>query len=79
MYLTENEINKALNLGFTVTQCPNKGTSATRGDLHIWNIREGYQTADLIEGRYTNHKKYNNFLDAIQRLNYCPESLYKES
>ena len=79
MYLTEKEINNALNLGFKVTQCPNKGVSATRGTRRIWQvydtshgqIKPQWQTADLLGDMFKHHQKFDSFADALQRHNFC--------
>ncbi|MDB4461699.1 hypothetical protein N9043_01965 [bacterium] len=33
----------------------------------VWQIREGWQTANLIDGRYTNHEKFDNLANALKR------------
>ena len=74
MYLTEKQINSAIDKGYSVTQCPRKGTSAQKDNRHIWdicinntNLKMGYQTADIAHGRYDNHKSYSTFEEAIAR------------
>jgi len=38
--------------------------------LHVWSIREGWQTATLDDGgRYVNHKPYKTIEDFIETLN----------
>jgi len=67
MYISIEQMDKALNLGFKVTQCPDKGTIATRANFRIWDVREGYMTAYLSDGMYQDHKKYDSFEGAINR------------
>ena len=68
MYISLEQMNKALNLGFKVTQCPDKGTIAERDNFRIWDIREGYQTAYIYGDIYQGHKTFINFEDAINRV-----------
>jgi len=71
MYLTETEINTALNRGWAVTQCPNRGVSldhTVQKDKHIWQIRDGWQTARIDQHKiYEDHKVFDNLMDAIER------------
>jgi len=39
----------------------------TKGTRNIWKIRDGYQTADLIGGRYTNHMPFSELQNALNR------------
>lgn len=37
------------------------------GNTHIWQIRSGYQIADLIDGKFCNHRPTNlDLLSAIE-------------
>lgn len=38
-----------------------------KGVRHIWLYREGFQTADLIDGKYCNHKPCKTFAQALER------------
>lgn len=38
------------------------------GNLHLWEIRDGYQTARLVENRYQDHKRFNHLEEALTRL-----------
>ncbi len=69
MYIPEEAIDLAMNHGYTVTLSPQKGVRLERGNRVIWKIRFGWQTADIIDGKFTNHKKYpdDGILDAIKR------------
>ena len=40
-----------------------------KADRHVWEIRSGYQTADLVGGRYINHRKYEDLDIALMRDN----------
>ena len=33
----------------------------------IWKIREGWQTADLVDGKYCNHFPMADLVDALMR------------
>jgi hypothetical protein len=43
---------------------PQLGVVYVKGDLNVWKIKEGYQTALLIGSHYTKHKPFKN-LDAV--------------
>ncbi len=64
---TPEAIDLAMNLNFKVTISPATGTRFERGDRYIWPIRDGWQTADLIDGYYTNHQKFDDVMDALRR------------
>lgn len=39
------------------------------GSKHCWQIKEGYQTAELeMSGHYVNHQKFERLEDALLRL-----------
>jgi hypothetical protein len=67
MYAPEEAIDLAMNLNFTVTISPKDGTRFERGPRHIWGIRSGWQTADVIDGMFTNHQKFDSVIDALRR------------
>ncbi len=67
MYIPEEAIDLAMNLGYAVLLDPRKGVSLERGPRRIWSIREGYQTADLVQGKWTNHQKFDDVIDALRR------------
>ncbi len=69
MYIPEEAIDLAMNLGYTVTLSPQKGARLERGPRHIWGIESGWQTADMIDGVFKNHQKYpyEKIIDAIRR------------
>lgn len=50
-------------------QCPpHFPVSFVKGTKHIWKIRNGWQTADLIDGSFCNHKpvKFDDILELFQ-------------
>ena len=57
----------AMNLNFSFEFGAKDGWHFHRGDRRVWNIREGWQTADLIDGRFQNHLKFENLEDALRR------------
>jgi len=67
MYIPEEAIDLAMNLGYTVTLSPKAGASLERGHRRIWQIREGYQTADLVQDKWANHQKFDDVIDALRR------------
>lgn len=38
-----------------------------KGVRNIWETRRGYQSADLINGKYTNHQEFSELTDALER------------
>lgn len=77
MYITPEQMDKALRLGWTVEQSPQTGTSATCAldsdlVLRLWETNKGYQTALHHTGgnysRYILHTPYTTFDEAITRL-----------
>lgn len=66
-YITQDEQDLALNLNFEIRMSPQVGATFNRADRHIWGIREGWQTADLIDGSYCNHQRFNDLADALNR------------
>jgi hypothetical protein len=74
MYIPEEAIDLAMNKGYTVTLSPERGVSLDRGSRKIWQIREGYQTADLLPRNdgtgqfyFTNHIKFDDVVSAMER------------
>lgn len=67
MYIPEEAIDLAMNLGYTVTLSPQKGASLQRGPRRIWATREGWQTADLERDKWVNHKRFSDIMNAIRR------------
>jgi len=39
----------------------------TNGVRHVWSIRDGWQTADLIDGRFQNHQPLPDLEQALGR------------
>ncbi len=72
---TQEGLALAMNHNFTVTISPKRGTSLQRGSRHIWEVQEGWQTADLVDGDpeygegefMVNHKKFATLSEAIKR------------
>jgi hypothetical protein len=60
-------VDLAMNLNYEVTINNNRGASFQHGDRRVWAIREGWQTADLIDGIYQNHEKFESLEDALRR------------
>lgn len=65
-YPTQDDISLALKHNYKVTICPKKGTSFEREKRHIWNIKDGWQTATLIGGYYRDHHVFTELSDALK-------------
>ena len=67
MYAPQEAIDLAMNLNYEVTISPKTGTSFERGPRRIWSTRNGWTTADLIDGRFLNHLNFDSVIDALRR------------
>lgn len=67
MYIPEEAIDLAMNLGYTVTLSPKTGASLERAHRRIWQIRDGWQTADNTGTKFINHQKFDSVIDALRR------------
>ncbi len=67
MYSTPTENDLALRLGYEITINTEKGSTFTKGARNVWAVRTGWQTADLLDGSYQNHMKYNILTKALKR------------
>ena len=52
------------------------GTHIKINEWEIWYVKDGWQTAQLIDGSYTNHQFFPHLEEAIGRItteiyNYC--------
>jgi hypothetical protein len=63
----EQDETLARKLGYAVIRSPRAGASFVRDDRHVWSTRLGWQTADLDNGSYVNHKIFANLPDALER------------
>jgi hypothetical protein len=68
MYSTTEQEALATELGFELFRCIDKGDIYSQGERQIWSCRSGWQTADLIDNRYQNHKLFERLEDALRRL-----------
>jgi hypothetical protein len=63
-YASHAENKLGVALGYTVTISPHSGTSYERwwdkGYRRVWSIESGWQTADVIDNTYCNHRKYGH-------------------
>lgn len=74
-YATEDEVKLATELGYSHQRSHRFGSKfQNSGDRRIWSIRMsesssgfGWQTADLENGWYTNHKKFSDLSSALRR------------
>lgn len=72
MYATTIQKDYAVMRGYRVMEDTRFGTRFELivpggADRHIWSIRSGWQTADMIEGSYCNHEKFGTLLEALDR------------
>lgn len=66
--LTDEELAKYKSLGFKYNHSSNDDTSFVKGNMHIWQIRGGWQTALLKNGSYCGRKNYADLMDALERF-----------
>ena len=65
-YATEIEISVSKSLGYTNNCNVQRGHVFDRGNLHVWSIFHDWQTARLIGGQYTKHKKFADLTEALR-------------
>jgi hypothetical protein len=54
-----NELKEfAESHGWTMTYSQNKGARFIKENTWIWQCRQGWQCADLIRGKFCNHKGF---------------------
>ena len=66
-YATEDERKVSLSLGYTMTEDNHTGSRFIKDKRHVWCIRPGWQTANLINGYFTSHAQYTDLTDALKR------------
>ena len=79
-YATDLEDAEADKLGFTIHRSAMKGSTFIKKRRYVWSIVVSHsgdpnfsgiwtrwQTADLIEGHFTNHKRFDTLSDALNR------------
>lgn len=73
-YATEKEVEHAEKLGYEVERSTRTGHSFQKGVRRVWAIRDGWQTADLIDnellltgGYFVNHQKFADLKEALER------------
>lgn len=67
MYATAKEIEHATECGYTHDCNTHRGSRFERGGRRVWGVHDGWQTADIIDGLYTNHKKFTDLKEALNR------------
>lgn len=55
-YAKDNDLKLAESLGYSIKCNEQIGHTFTLVNRHIWPIYKGWQSADLINGYYTNHQ-----------------------
>lgn len=64
------EVERAFKLGWS--RLPPDATNPTqplgykRGNEHVWQVRDGWMYAVLVNGRYTGHKPFSELDDALR-------------
>jgi hypothetical protein len=61
----EELISKAASLGWTMTN--HSPMTFTKGAVNVWQCREFWQCADLIDGHYRNHRPYPKVTTAFEK------------
>lgn len=67
MYANDDDVELAIKLGYTHKRSLQSGSSFDKGCRCIWSTIRGWQTADIINGFYKNHKTFDNLGDALTR------------
>ena len=67
MYANAKDVSTAESLGYTHDSNTQRGSRFTNGVRHVWSTHRGWQTADLIDGRFTGHLVYAFLGDALAR------------
>jgi hypothetical protein len=75
-YATPEEVHLAERLGYTHDCNQQRGHVFRKDARHIWACRAdhtpdgplaAWMTADLVDGRYRNHRKFLDLEDALRR------------
>ena len=66
-YASEHDEADARKKGYTVSRTVQRGSAFINGQRHIWSTRIGWQTADLVEGKFRHHAIFNTLTDALER------------
>jgi hypothetical protein len=66
-YATDKEVAQAEALGYTWDSNQHRGHVFEQGDRHVWSCHKGWQTADLLDGSYRNHRIFNDLSGALKR------------
>ena len=71
-YASKEETQLAESLGYEHEWSQRRGssfykTSDSHHARHIWGTERGWQTADIIEGVYSDHEHFKNLTDALNR------------
>jgi hypothetical protein len=66
-YATQHEERTAAAMGYAHTRTVERGSRFQKGSRNVWAIRDGWQTADLINNHYCNHQKFADLTDALRR------------
>lgn len=67
MYATEQELKVAKEMGYEIERSVQRGHSFKLGNRHVWGISDGWQTADIINGLYSGHQKFDDLTSALER------------
>ena len=69
-WVKENTL--AISLGYKLKKrrretADTERSSFFKGNRHVWKVREGWQTANLIDGQWRDHKKFADLEEALTR------------
>lgn len=66
-YASDEQVALAAKLGYEVTRSHKYGHRFQKGGRRIWSLYQGWQSADLVDGQYINHKPYQHLEGALTR------------
>lgn len=81
MYANDHEVEVATDLGYTHNRSPKTGSDFSKGRRRVWGTYRGWQTADLVNNHFTNHKMFDsrNLVGALKRPLEDEEPLNREA
>ena len=66
-YATDKELELAASLGYRASRTQRLGHGFVNGFRHVWTIESGWQTAELMSGKYCDHIKFVDLTSALNR------------
>ena len=66
---------KVSNKGFWKEGVPYDAYSFVKGNVHVWEVRDGWRIAEAVDNRFTNHQTIATGLeDALNKANSIIEN-----